>query len=330
MKSYLDIVENILVNGRPKQATRNENGVAVPVENGTIGLSQVYWEHQMSDGFPLLTCRKMPYQSIRVELEGFIKGITSKKWYQERGCKYWDWWANPRTINDRYLSEKERIRTQNLLPVDLIEHIDEKAHKKKLAEKLDDLGPIYGYQWRYFGLGDSYKYTPDFFKVPEEERYHYEHSDQLKIIVNSLKTNPYDRRMVCSAWNPNQMNQMALPPCHLLWNVCVYGDELNLHWHQRSCDTLRGIPSNIASYATLMLLLCKESGLKPGKLSAMFMDCHLYNNDLDHARAIIDLPTFDLPTLNITSKGIWDWTHKDVELINYQRGPSIQFNSITV
>lgn len=314
MKSYLDIVENILVNGKSKQATRNENGVAVPVENGTIGLSQVYWEHQMSDGFPLLTCRKMPLHSILVELEGFIKGITSKKWYQDRKCKYWDWWANPKTARKEYDTYLENQCLCDLCgPPDC-------PTLKEFQKEVDDLGPIYGYQWVSFNSG----YNGDFEYGSRIA------INQLSSIVTTLKNNPYDRRMVCSAWNPNQMDQMALPPCHLLWNVCVYGDELNLHWHQRSCDTLRGIPSNIASYATLMLLLCKESGLKPGKLSAMFMDCHLYDNDLDHARAIIDLPTFDLPTLNITSDGIWDWTHKDVELINYQRGPSIQFNSITV
>jgi len=320
MQSYLKIIEDILENGKHKAPTRYENGVAVPVENSTIGLPSVYWQHNMSEGFPLLTCRKMPFKSMSVELEGFIHGVTDKKWYQDRGCKFWDFWASPAVIQDAWDGICKKIYNQP--PIDA-------NTKKQLQQKLTDLGPIYGSQWRRFN--EIYDFDllwgdRDFPSNGIETGF-----DQFDYMVKTLKTNPYDRRMVCSAWNPNQQHLMALPPCHLLWNVSVFQDELSLHWHQRSCDTLRGIPNNIASYALLMLLLCKESGFKPGKLSALFMDCHLYDNDIEQSKELLNRPTHQLPEVEFTKwDGIYNWTHEDVKLVNYVSEDTVSFNKITV
>jgi thymidylate synthase len=275
MKTYLDIVENTLYNGSWKN-TRTELRALT-----TFG--QVF-RHDMESGFPLLTTKKMAVKTMWVELEGFIKGITHKDWYQKRGCNIWDEWSNP-TNNDDY-----------------------------------DLGPIYGYQWRRF----NHAYDPD----DDGCLIRY---DQLKEIVNTLKTDPTSRRMVCSAWNPIQMDRMALPPCHVLWNVVVIGNKLNLIWHQRSCDLMLGVPFNIASYATLLLLLCKEGNLKPGILQGTFADCHIYENQIEGAKEQILRNPNPLPTVDVGNfPCIYDWNSSDTVLNNYKSHPKINFGSIAV
>lgn len=186
-----------------------------------------------------------------------------------------------------------------------------------------ELGPIYGYQWRSFGK-----------KFPHDDGSI--HTDQLASILDTLKNKPQDRRMVCSAWNPNQIQHMALPPCHLLWNVTVYNDELHLSWHQRSCDLFLGVPYNIASYALLLLLLSKHAGLRPGSLAARFMDCHLYENQIDVAREQLErqpkiLPTVTIPDTLKSGKpfSVLDWTYEDFELHNYNPHGSLKCDVVS-
>lgn len=325
----------MLTNGVPKQATRyDSNGQVIPVENGTVGTFCEIFRHDLSKGFPLTTLRKMSWKSIRVELEGFIKGITNKNWYRIRKCGFWNEWSNPK--------EYEKLIGQEI-PLDLvlsdpkIYHEDIYGNKtdsptmvlnKKDAQFIcDDLGPIYGYQWRKFGQHYNESY-------PIEDAVS-EGTDQLKSIVDKLKTSPYDRRMVCSAWNPNQMDMMALPSCHVLWNVVVYGTKLNLTWFQRSCDGTHGVPNNIASYGLLLMLLCEESGLEPGELVGVLSDCHLYENTMESAKLMISREEKDLPTVKIKRKedgsfSIFDWEWSDVELIGYDPHPAINMGSVTV
>ena len=277
MKQYLDIVDNVLHNGVKKD---NRTGIS------TISTFAETFRHDMSEGFPLLTTKKMAINAILVELEGFIKGITSKKWYQDRGCNIWNEWSNP------------------------------------LAGPGDDLGPIYGYQWRRFGQ----VYDED------DDGCLFKH-DQFNNIINTLKNNPHDRRMVCSAWNPIHASRMALPPCHVLWNVVILGDKLNLAWYQRSCDLMLGVPYNIASYATLLLLLCKESGFKPGILHGTLSDCHIYENQIDQAKHQINRIAKQLPTMDIVGTGdfnIYNWRHDLIELKNYNPHPKIDFGPVAV
>lgn len=195
--------------------------------------------HNMKDGFPLITIKKTPFKVMAVELEGFIKGITSKKWYQDRKCNIWDEWCNPQKV--KYSTD----------PI-----IQEKMKKE------DDLGLIYGSQWRDFHTPNAY-YRSGYnqYGASSEGYVKGRSTDQLKTIINQLKNDPTNRRMVCSAWNPLSLDYMALPPCHVLWQVSFINNKLNLTWYQRSCDVPLGIPFNIASYALLLHLLAKEAKL---------------------------------------------------------------------
>lgn len=274
---YLSLLQKIL-----KEGVRKENRTGID----TIAIAGAMIEHDMSEGFPLLTTRKLPFKSTKVELEFFIKGLNSKKWLQERGCKYWDQWCNPKKVP--YGNDAET--------------------KAKMAAE-DDLGLIYGTVWRNF-------HDP---RHPESAGV-----DQLKSVVETLKKNPNDRRMIVSAWNPLALSHTALPSCHFAWQVTVINGKLNLAWYQRSCDLYLGIPANIASYATLLHLLAKESGLKEGKLIGFLMDVHIYSNLVEQSKELIQRPTFQLPTIK-TDKftSIFDWKHSDTELIGYQSGPAL-------
>lgn len=172
---------------------------------------------------------------------------------------------------------------------------------KRMAEE-DDLGPIYGCQWSDFGG-----------------------VNQLQNVLDTLKKNPLDRRMIVSAWNPVDMPEMALPPCHVHWQVSVLNGRLNLGWYQRSCDLPLGIPFNIASYALLLHLLCKQTGLKEGKLIGFLFDVHIYENQLPFIKEQLDRTPFGLPivsTKNFTD--IHNWTYEDTKLLNYNAHPSIK------
>lgn len=327
MKQYLDIVDRVLKKGKWKG---NRTGVR------TLTCANVCFSHDMEDGFPLLTTKKMALRVLAVELEGFVKGITSKEWYQQRGCRIWDEWANPVAVKEFYEENYEKYQKEyeyNFQIMDDAPQPSFEALKKPIQRSVDDLGPIYGYQWRNFGghygewkfedVGEpnaigEYQQTDNRNGVNKG-------TDQLKTIIDTLKTNPNDRRMVCSAWNPNQINMMALPPCHYAWNVVVIEDTINLFWAQRSCDLMLGVPFNIASYALLLCLLAKESGLRPGNLSGMLCDCHIYENHLDGAYEQVNRKPYELPTVEINSKGILDWTHQDLKLLNYNSHPKINF-----
>jgi thymidylate synthase len=341
--NYKEIIDNVVKNGQPKQATRYDSlGSVIPVENGTIGTFCEIFRHDMSTGFPLTTLRKMPWKSIRVELEGFIKGITSKKWFQERGCKFWNEWANPLVVQKEMEEIEEHLQERVEYHGDS-DILKEGPSLKELQKEVDDLGPIYGYQWRNFG---EHYGEWEFEDVGEPDTIgNYQQIDnrnginkgfdQLLSIVEKLKTSPYDRRMVCSAWNPNQLHMAALPSCHWGFNIVVYGNKLNLIWHQRSCDLLLGVGANIASYGLLLMLLCEESGLEPGELVGTLADCHIYQNHMDAAHELIKRQEGELPQIKIKRKedgsfSIFDWTFDEVELSNYNPQEKIDVGAVTV
>lgn len=346
MKSYLAIVKDVLDHGISKHPYRVTEGRKL--ENGTVGLPNIVFSHDMAAGFPLLTTRRMPIKSIAVELEGFINGITSKKWYQERRCKFWDEWSNP-MVTPNYMNDncipvhRESVTEQELLTGTLRKLKPEEVKEQKL--KADDLGPVYGYQWRSFGQ----QYDPirtegepkGVFKNPNHPRWFHsppingvpEGFDQLKYIVDTLKNNPTDRRMVCSAWNPNQMHMQALPACHDLWGVVVYGDTINLRWDQRSCDLYLGVPCNIASYALLLILLAKHAGLKPGNLTGMLADCHLYDNQIEVAEELVKREPTNLPSLEIPNNDgevfdFWKWNHTQMKILDYNPQTKLSVNVV--
>lgn len=270
MREYLDYLKYVLDNG---VLTKNRTGV------DTIACSGYMLSHDMSEGFPLLTTKKMGIKNIASELEMFIKGITSKKFLQDRGNKIWNEWCNPKKVP--YGHDAETL-------------------EKMAAE--DDLGPIYGYQWVSFN-GDKEK------------------GNQLKNVIETVKKDPTSRRLIVSAWNPLQLDEMALPPCHLGFELLCYPEstKMDLIWVQRSCDSFLGVPYDLASYALLLTLICKETGYKPGKVIGMLGNCHIYVNHLDVVKEQLARTPHRLPTIEIGNwKSIWDWRYTDVRLIGYE------------
>lgn len=260
-----------------------------------LAVAGMMFEHDMATGFPLLTTKKVPFSLVASELEFFIKGFTDKKWLQERKNRIWDEWAYPKKAPYGHTPE---------------------AQQRMLEER--DLGPIYGFQWRHFGAAYS-SHDADYTNCGY---------DQLKKLVETLKTNPYDRRMLVSAWNPPMLAEMALPPCHYAFQVTVIDGKLNLLWNQRSVDVMLGLPFNIASYGLLLHLLAKEAGLQEGKLVGFLADVHIYVNHVDGAYEQLkrDPSHYPLPQL-ITEpfSSIFAWSAQDSIVMNYQSFPRIAF-----
>ncbi len=299
MKSYLDIVKNVLDNGVLK---KNRTGISA------YTLPNIVFSHNMENGFPLLTTRQMPFKSMAVELNGFIQRITSKQWYKDRKCNFWNEWASPVATHKAVLNRGDEKDFKS-----------DKTYNdavKKEAKINDDLGPIYGYQWRKFG--EVYD---------EDDDAPLEGTDQLNNIVGMLHNDPNSRRGVCSCWNPNQVELMALPPCHIAWGVVHIEGTLNLWWTQRSVDTIIGCGSNIASYALLLSLLAHDANMKVGNLTGLLCDCHIYENHVEGAREMLNRKPLPLPTIELTHspKSIFKWTHKDIILHNYHHYSKIKF-----
>lgn len=260
----------------------------------TIAIAGAMFEHDMAAGFPLLTTKKVPFRLVASELEFFIKGLTDKQWLQDRNNHIWDEWANPKKAPYGH----------------------DGAAKLRMREERD-LGPVYGFQWRHWGA--TY------------QGYDVDHAnqgiDQLKQLIAKLTSDPHDRRMIVSAWNPSAMSEMGLPPCHYSFQVTVLNGRLNLLWNQRSVDTMLGLPFNIASYALLLHLLAKASGLIEGKLIGFLGDVHIYDNHVAGAREQLtrDPQLYPLPHI-VTDPftSIFDWTYEDSKIENYQSYPSIK------
>lgn len=274
MKVYQEYLQYVL-----------DNAVKTPNRTGvdTISCSGYMFKHDMRTGFPLLTSKKMGIKNIASELEMFIKGITDKRWLQERNNHIWDEWCNPQKV-----------------PYGR----DSDTQAKMLMEP--DLGPIYGSQWVRFN-GDEKK------------------GNQLKDVIETVKTDPMSRRLLVSAWNPLQLDQMALPPCHVGFQLLCYPDKtMDLIWVQRSVDSFLGLPYDIASYALLLTLICKETGYTPRYLIGMLGSCHIYENHLDVVKEQLTRPTHQLPTIEIKNwVDIWHWKYTDVKLINYVSEPKL-------
>jgi len=325
MQAYLDIIKNILDNGKLKG---NRTGI------DTIALPFLHFEHNMQDGFPLLTTKKMGIKNIATELEGFVRGITSKYWYQKRGCHIWDEWCNPTKIpnyvddNGKFVCEKDESFAERCLETGTYRKVTKEERLRGQKEQ-DDLGPL-GYSWQWRRFNEVYD---------ENDNGSLIGTDQLQNIISMLETNPQDRRMVCCGWNPNQMHMMALPPCHVLWNVVVIDNEIHLGWHQRSVDSGYGLSYNIASYGLLLMLLAKQSGLKPGKLYGTLADCHIYINQIDGLKKQLTRKPYKLPQVEIAVNKPFEiidsslrvnWDAYDIKLHNYQSWPKLSLGDIAV
>jgi thymidylate synthase len=286
-KDYCNLLQDILDNGVKKE-TRN---------GGTISVFGRQIRHKMSEGFPLLTTKKMAWKTIVTELLWFLRGDTNIKYLVDNNCHIWDGDAYQAYIKrynkGEYVgktkllenSKKNRTLTE---PFTIEEFIDKIKTDDEFANKWGELGPIYGKQWRSWG-----KHKWD--KLDFEFRIEY--IDQIQNLINELKTNPDSRRLMVSAWNVGELDQMVLPPCHYGFQVYTRPttrDEkivnpgkyraISLMWNQRSVDTFLGLPFNIASYGLLLEIIAKEVNMVPDELIGNLGDVHLYSNYIEQAK----------------------------------------------
>lgn len=259
MKAYLDLMRHVLEHGTDK---------ADRTGTGTRSVFGYQMRFDLSEGFPLLTTKKLHLRSIIHELLWFLKGDTNIQYLKDNNVSIWDEWA------------------------------DENG----------DLGPVYGYQWRSWPAPDG------------------THVDQITNLVKQIKNNPDSRRLIVSAWNPALVDEMALPPCHALFQFYVADGKLSCQLYQRSADIFLGVPFNIASYALLTMMMAQVCGLQPGEFIHSFGDAHLYSNHFEQAKLQLTREPRLLPKmkLNPDVKDVFDFKFEDFELVDYDPHPHIK------
>lgn len=273
-----------------------EHGEDRPDRTGT-GTRSVFGyqtRYDLREGFPLLTTKKMYLRPIAEELLWFIKGDTNIKYLVDRNVKIWNEWP----YEDFKKSEDFNGET-------LKEFVEKIKNDDEFAKKHGNLGPVYGAQWRNFNN---------------------EGTDQLVKLIDSLKNNPFSRRHIISAWNPGQVDEMALPPCHTLMQFYVSSDQkyLSCQLYQRSADTFLGVPFNIASYALLTCMLAQVCGYEPKEFIHTIGDAHIYKDHFDVVKTQIEREPLPLPhlVLNKDIDNLFDFKIEDIKLEGYQsHGP---------
>jgi len=324
---YQELLQDILDNGVVKT---DRTGT------GTISVFGRQIRHRMSQGFPLLTTKKMAWKTMVTELVWFLSGSTNIKYLVMNGCNIWN--------GDAY-KRYERVWNWDLdEPLPMEQFIERIKTDDEFAKIWGELGPIYGKQWRdWNGF------------------------DQIQNLIDELKTNPDSRRLMVSAWNVGELDHMVLPPCHYGFQVYtreLTGEErwdllkkkvgedkfqlmvddivpfggglseelqvynipkraISLMWNQRSVDTFLGLPFNIASYGLLLIMIADEMNMIPDELIGNLGDVHLYKNHIEQAKEQIKRKPFNLPTVHVMD-GIFSFGDKDVILENYQSHPSIK------
>ena len=253
---------------------------------GTISYFGYQMRFNLEDGFPLVTTKKVHLKSIIHELLWFIHGDTNIKYLVDNGVSIWNDWPYK-----KYTESPEFSRES------MEEFIEKIKNNDEFAKKWGDLGPVYGKQWRNF-----------------------EGVDQLKNIIDEIKRNPDSRRLIVSSWNPKEVPNMALPPCHSLYQFYVIDGKLSLQLYQRSGDIFLGIPFNIASYALLLMMVAKVTGLKPGTFVHTIGDAHIYLNHIEQVNLQLSREPFPLPKMIIhrDTDNIEDFKYEDFELVDYQ------------
>ena len=276
MKQYLDLCKTILEKGTFKG---DRTGT------GTISYFGYQMRFDLSEGFPLLTTKRVHLKSIIHELVRFISGSTNIKYLVDNDVRIWNEWP--------FEIYKKSDSYQN----ETIEEFAEKIkNSDEFAKKWGNLGPVYGKQWR------------DFDGV-----------DQLSEVIEQIKNNPNSRRLIVCSWNVPQIKDMALPPCHCFFQFYVNDGKLSCQLYQRSADVFLGVPFNIASYALLTMMVAQVTGLKPGTFVHTLGDAHIYSNHIDQINLQLSRDVRELPQMNINPnvKSIYDFKYEDFELVNY-------------
>ena len=341
-KQYLDFLSYILENGEVKG---DRTGT------GTISIFDYSMTFDMSEGFPLLTSKKVFTKAVIHELILFLRGDTNIKYLVDNDVHIWDGDAFKNFMN-KSEGDPDMIWNQEQF-IHMIKTDDE------FAEKWGELGPVYGKQWRRWGgyrkepNGWNYGIPLSYKDVPV--------GDQISDLINDLKNNPDSRRLIVSAWNVGELDQMVLPPCHNFFQCYTslvkledrikwycdsvgrdisFGEDLteeflngknvptrklSLKWNQRSCDVPLGIPFNIASYGILLHLLAKESNMIPHQLKFTGGDCHIYLNQVDGVKDQLERNTHKLPKLVLSNVSIDELKYDDIKILDYKSEPTISF-----
>jgi thymidylate synthase len=333
---YLRLLKDILDNGIEKQ---DRTGT------GTRSVFGRQIRHKMSEGFPLLTTKKMPFKTMVTELLWFLRGDTNIKFLVDNNCHIWD--------GDAYKAYEKWYDTEVVnLPFDKPKRFTQEEFIKAIsldddfAKKWGELGPIYGKQWRQWG---GYSKTSIIQKEGLYDEIKFENKkgiDQIQTLINDLKNNPDSRRLMVNAWNVGELDQMVLPPCHYGFQVYTRPTTreekivnpgkyraISLMWNQRSVDTFLGLPFNIASYGLLLMMLAKRVNMVPDELIGNLGDVHLYSNHIDQAKEQITREPMKLPNVELD----FEYTFFDgyitefdkiernsIKLVNYESHPHIK------
>ncbi len=293
MKQYLELLEKITTEGAIKG---DRTGT------GTKSIFGYQMRFDLRDGFPLLTTKKVFLKGIIHELLWFLKGDTNIGYLLSNGVHIWD--------NDAYRYYGELCAKNGVEPISRDEFmIASSVGKESDIEgySYGDLGPVYGHQWRSWAGADGSVV------------------DQIREVLDTIKGSPNSRRMIVSAWNVAQIEQMALPPCHVMFQFYVAEGRLSCQLYQRSADTFLGVPFNIASYALLMMMMARECGLEAGEFIHTLGDTHLYLNHMDQVAEQLSRTPRSLPTMRINSeaKSIFELKYEDFKLEGYDPYPTI-------
>jgi len=309
-ESYIELLEHILENGADKT---DRTGT------GTKSVFGYQMRFNLADGFPLLTTKKVPIKAIIHELLWFLRGDTNLKYLADNNVHIWDEWPyKAYLIKNKINVPKTGSEEWNTGIKEFVEKIKNDA---EFAKEYGELGPIYGYQWRNWPTPNG------------------EHIDQIKNVIEQIKNTPDSRRIIVSAWNVADIDEMAkagLPPCHCLFQFYVAPPanptegrgKLSCQLYQRSCDTFLGVPFNIASYALLVMIIAQITGLTPGEFVWTGGDVHLYSNHFEQARLQIsrknDIRKLPTMKINLERKNIEDFVIEDFELVDYNPHESIK------
>lgn len=267
---------------------------------GTKGIFGYQMRFDLSEGFPLLTTKRVFLKGVIHELLWFLKGDTNIKYLVENGVHIWD--------SDAFRYYNELCVKHGVLPVDMDTFLGALGVESPIeGYKFGDLNHVYGYQWRSWPKANG------------------ESIDQIKEVIETIKRNPSSRRMIVSAWNVADVGSMALPPCHTMFQFFVAEGKLSCQLYQRSGDVFLGVPFNIASYALMTMMIAKECGLEAGEFIHTLGDAHLYLNHLDQAAEQLSRDTRALPRMILAERdSIFDYTYEDFTLEGYDPHPAIK------